>query len=55
MCDHESGMFITKVDVFFHSKDDTLPVWFQVISGVQSGATSIPVVTDQTPFIGATG
>ena len=30
MCDHESGMFITKVDVFFYSKDDTLPVWCEL-------------------------
>ena len=34
MCDHESGMFITKVDVFFYSKDDTLPVWCELRSMV---------------------
>ena len=30
MCDHSTGMFITKFDAFFHSKDDTLPVWCEV-------------------------
>ncbi len=30
MCDQDSGMFITKVDVFFQGKDDTLPVWVEV-------------------------
>ena len=30
MCDHASGMFITKVDTFFYSKDDTLPVWCEL-------------------------
>ena len=30
MCDQESGMFLTKVDVFFQGKDDTLPVWVEV-------------------------
>ena len=30
MCDHQSGMFLTKVDVFFYSKDDTLPVWCEL-------------------------
>ena len=32
MCDQTKGMFITKLDVFFHSKDDTLPVWIEVRS-----------------------
>ena len=30
MCDQNKGMFITKVDVFFQAKDDTLPVWCEV-------------------------
>ena len=30
MCDHTSGMFITKVDTFFSHKDDTLPVWCEL-------------------------
>jgi len=30
MCAHSTGMFITKVDVFFQSKDDTLPVWMEL-------------------------
>ena len=32
MCDQPLGMFITKVDVFFQGKDDTLPVWVEVRS-----------------------
>ena len=32
MCDQNKGMFITKVDVFFQAKDDTLPVWCEVRS-----------------------
>ena len=32
MCDHASGMFLTKVDTFFYSKDDTLPVWCELRS-----------------------
>ena len=32
MCDQQLGMFITKIDVFFQSKDDTLPVWVEVRS-----------------------
>ena len=32
MCDQPLGMFITKIDVFFQSKDDTLPVWVEVRS-----------------------
>ena len=30
MCDHTSGMFLTKVDTFFSHKDDTLPVWCEL-------------------------
>jgi len=30
MCDQPAGMFLTKVDVFFQAKDDTLPVWMEV-------------------------
>ena len=30
MCDQTDGMFITKVDIFFQAKDDTLPVWTEV-------------------------
>ena len=30
MCDQNQGMFITKLDVFFQAKDDTLPVWCEV-------------------------
>ena len=32
MCDQNKGMFITKLDVFFQAKDDTLPVWCEVRS-----------------------
>ena len=35
MCDHASGMFITKVDVFFSHKDDTLPVWCELRSMIR--------------------
>ena len=34
MCDQNKGMFITKLDVFFQAKDDTLPVWCEVRSVV---------------------
>ena len=40
MCNEEDGVFITKFDAFFHSKDDTLPVWCEVrtmINGYPSG------------------
>ncbi len=30
MCDSENGMFVTKVDIFFQAKDDTLPVWVEL-------------------------
>jgi len=30
MCDQTNGMFVTKVDVFFQAKDDTLPVWVEL-------------------------
>ena len=30
MCDHASGMFITKVDTYFSAKDDSLPVWMEI-------------------------
>ena len=30
MCDQPNGMYITKLDVFFAAKDDTLPVWCEV-------------------------
>ena len=30
MCDQPAGMFLTKVDVFFQGKDDTLPVWMEI-------------------------
>jgi len=30
LCDQDAGMFITKVDVYFQAKDDTLPVWCEV-------------------------
>ena len=30
LCDQDSGMFITKVDLYFQAKDDTLPVWCEV-------------------------
>ena len=39
LCDQDSGMFITKVDIFFYSKDDTLPVWVEVRS-VKNGYPS---------------
>ena len=30
LCDQDAGMFITKIDVYFQAKDDTLPVWCEV-------------------------
>ena len=30
MVDEDTGIYITKVDVFFHTKDETIPVWCQV-------------------------
>ena len=30
MCDHASGMFITKIDTYFSAKDDSLPVWMEI-------------------------
>ena len=30
MCDQTNGMFVTKVDIFFQAKDDTLPVWVEL-------------------------
>ena len=30
MCDSTNGMFVTKVDIFFQAKDDTLPVWVEL-------------------------
>ena len=30
LCDHQTGMFITKIDIYFYSKDDTLPVWCEI-------------------------
>ena len=30
MCDKTTGMYITKLDIFFSAKDDSLPVWCEV-------------------------
>ncbi len=40
LCDHEGGMFITSVDIFFSHKDDTLPVWVEVRSVVNGYPSS---------------
>ena len=44
MCDQPNGMFITKLDVFFAAKDDTLPVWCEVRNVVNGypGQTIFP-------------
>ena len=41
MCDKTTGMYITKVDVFFQAKDDTLPVWVEVRTMVNGYPSSV--------------
>ena len=41
MCDKSTGMYITKVDVFFQAKDDTLPVWCEIRSVVNGYPSNV--------------
>ena len=48
MCDQTKGMFITKLDVFFQAKDDTLPVWVEVRTMVNGYPSSVVMPFSKT-------